>query len=152
VGDLLDDIEPLTAPQRREKRLVYRVERCDRSMVLRGDRVKLARILVNLVANAVKFTPEDGTISLSTDRPTSHMGRICVRDTGIGMGAEQVRAAFEPFTQFTRSGGASQGGVGLGLAISRELARGMGGELELASEAGSGCEFTLSIPLAAPRG
>jgi PAS domain S-box-containing protein len=117
------------------------------SPVARVDESKLEQIILNLVSNAVKFTPEGGAVRISAatdeDRVT-----IRVSDTGIGIPADKLEAVFEPFVQVGRSLTSPREGTGLGLAISRDLARAMGGELTASSSPGEGSEFTLSLPAA----
>ncbi|PYP75948.1 MAG: hypothetical protein DMD35_20075 [Gemmatimonadetes bacterium] len=111
-----------------------------------ADRDKLGQIVLNLLSNAMKFTPEGGriTIDLSTDAGSDH-ATVRISDTGVGIPADKLDAVFEPFVQvhsdFTRRGE----GTGLGLAISRDLARGMGGDLRATSELGVGSTFELVL-------
>jgi signal transduction histidine kinase len=120
---------------------------CDSTIVARADSEKVTQILVNLFSNAIKFTPEDGHISahcaVEGDRVLLSIG-----DTGIGIPAEKHEVVFEPFIQL-KEGLTDRGtGVGLGLAISRDLARAMGGDLTVESSEGSGARFTLALPRA----
>ena len=114
---------------------------------MRADREKVEQILVNLMTNAIKFTEPDGEITLECE---SGDGRVMVRvcDTGRGIPADKLSAIFEPFVQVARSAGAPSEGVGLGLAISKDLSRAMGGDLVAESEIGKGSVFTLTLPAA----
>ncbi|WP_421206629.1 TMAO reductase system sensor histidine kinase/response regulator TorS [Aeromonas enteropelogenes] len=119
--------------------------------VVEGDVGKLRQVLANLLGNAVKFTGE-GHITLVV-APLACAGpcaepciRFVVKDTGPGIPAGEQEAVFEAFRQRKRDMG-HQGGTGLGLAISRRLVAAMGGELNLSSEPGQGCEFSFSLPL-----
>jgi signal transduction histidine kinase len=115
---------------------------------VRADAEKVRIILVNLVTNAIKFTAAGGriTLSCSTDEAAGVV-RVQVRDTGRGIASEQAARIFEPFIQVDRHlVQQSQQGVGLGLAISRTLARGMGGDLTVDSQVGVGSTFTLTLP------
>ena len=102
---------------------------------------------LNLLSNSVKFTPHGGRIDVrcegAGDRVSLH-----VTDTGIGIPAERLESVFEPFVQVHRTLKDPTGGVGLGLAISRDLARGMGGELSVQSAGADGSTFTLTLPRA----
>jgi signal transduction histidine kinase len=118
----------------------------------RADREKVQQVLLNLLTNASKFTPEGGRVTLEAGpcpgAPEAVFVRV--RDTGIGIPAAKLESVFEPFVQlaarpFDRPGGI---GLGLGLAISRDLARGMGGDLTAASTIGEGTTFTLTLPRA----
>jgi len=147
VGEVLDEIEPLTAPQRAAKRLTYDCSACDRGMVLRADPGKVEQILVNLIANAVKFTRPNGRITLATERIGLRQGAVLVCDTGVGLSPAELRRAFDAFTQFSRTSAGGDEGTGLGLSISRDLARGMAGDLTAESEPGRGSAFKLTLPL-----
>jgi signal transduction histidine kinase len=145
---VLELIDPLTAPQRAAKRLGYDCRGCDGKLVFRGDREKVVQILVNVLSNAVKFTPADGEIVVSTEILAPGVGAFLVKDTGIGMSPEELQLVFEPYVQFDSTLARESKGTGLGMPISRELARGMGGDLTATSERGGGSVFTLSLPLA----
>ncbi len=119
-----------------------------------ADAEKLRQILLNLLSNAAKFTAPGGRITIEAERvPTDGAGRdlarIRVRDTGIGIPADKLEAIFEPFVQAHRDRFLDgPQGTGLGLPISRKLARGMGGDLTAAGEPGRGSTFTLVLPCA----
>ena len=112
-----------------------------------ADREKLSQILLNLLSNALKFTQGPGTVSVTFARNPSEplLMEIAVRDTGIGIPTEKLETIFEPFVQLGRDLASAHEGTGLGLSISRDLARGMGGDLTVASAAGKGSTFTLSL-------
>ncbi|MGE5466865.1 MAG: MASE3 domain-containing protein [Ignavibacteria bacterium] len=112
---------------------------------LLGDPLRLQQILVNLLANAVKFTAE-GHVRLRVTR-VGDVTRYCVEDSGIGMEACEVARLFKPFEQADNSTTRNYGGTGLGLAISQSLARLMGGEITVESAPGRGSAFTLTLPL-----
>jgi PAS domain S-box-containing protein len=114
-----------------------------------ADAVKLRQILINLLSNAAQFTPQGGVTlrARAHDLDATHVLFECdVEDTGVGIAREEFERVFEPFLQ-TQSGLQRQKGSGLGMAISREFARLMGGDLRLESEAGVGSKFTLSLKL-----
>jgi PAS domain S-box-containing protein len=126
-----------------------------------GDDARVRQILVNLLSNAVKFTPAGGTITVTSGTaadpaPGARVdgagpwAYVQVTDTGVGIAPEQQTAVFEPFVQVGHSHGPytrSTGGTGLGLTISRRLARLMGGDLTLESTVGVGSTFTLWLPV-----
>ena len=147
VHDVLGTLEALVLPQLAAKTLRYTMSCDDPGLALRADREKLQQILINLLSNAIKFTPVGGSIAL-TCVPAGQMVRITVRDTGVGIAPEALDTIFEPFVQVDRSLTNLTEGAGLGLAISRELARGMGGELIAESMPGEGSTFTLTMPRA----
>lgn len=114
------------------------------TIVARADPEKVIQILVNLLSNAIKFTPEGGHLSIETEASGGFVF-IGVRDTGAGIPADKIEKVFEPFVQLKDSLAGRESGVGLGLAISRDLARAMGGELSVASVEGQGSCFTLAL-------
>jgi signal transduction histidine kinase len=107
----------------------------------------LTQILVNLFSNAIKFTPEGGRISADC-AVKGNTALMSVSDTGAGIPADKLEAIFEPFIQLKEGLSDRGAGVGLGLAISRDLARAMTGELTVESIEGSGARFTLALPRA----
>jgi PAS domain S-box-containing protein len=147
VMPLLDELETLLAPQLAERGLRY-ARACDPGLVALGDRDRVRQILVNLLSNAVKFTDRGGLVEVSAGEEGERIA-VRVRDTGRGIARERLEEVFDPFVQIDRHRTESaQQGVGLGLAISRELARGMGAELTAWSVPGEGSCFTLALPRA----
>lgn len=110
-----------------------------------GDPVRMRQCLLNLLSNACKFT-KGGTVELTALRTERGLS-FAVRDTGIGMSAEELARVFEAFQQADLSTTRRFGGTGLGLTLTRRLARMMGGTLEVASAPGEGSTFTLSVPV-----
>ena len=147
VDEVLCTCEALVAPQVRTKKLALRYAGCDPALMVKADAEKLQQIVLNLLTNAVKFTSPGGRIELE-GAAVDHEVHIRVRDTGRGIVADQLAHVFEPFVQVDSQLTRTQEGVGLGLAISRDLARGMGGDLTAESTPGVGSEFTLTLPLA----
>jgi signal transduction histidine kinase len=139
-------VEMLVAPQLRAKGLVFTTT-CHPGLTVRADPERVQQILVNLLSNAVKFTDAGGAVDLCCDS-TAEMASIRVRDTGVGIPPDKLENIFEPFVQVDQRLTRSHDGVGLGLAISRDLARGMGGDLTAESTLGAGSRFTLTLPTA----
>lgn len=140
----VDLIEPLFA----QKGLVFDGVSGKSDIVGRGDPERVTQILVNLLSNAIKFTPSGGHISADCAARGADI-TISVSDSGIGIHPDKHESIFEPFVQLKESLADREGGVGLGLAISRDLARAMNGDLTVESSAGKGATFTLSLPRAA---
>ena len=143
VAELLLHATEIIAPQTEARGITFHAADAD-GLAVYADREKVQQVLLNLLANAARFTPPGGRIEVSTERD-GEMVRLHVRDTGPGIPADQWERVFEPFVQLGRSRSSPGEGSGLGLAISRDLARGMNGELSVASVAGSGTCFTLDL-------
>jgi len=146
IAPLLAGVEALIAPQLAARALTYRFAGCDDRLHVRGDADKVQQILLNLLTNAVKFTEPGGQITVECESRGDRIV-VTVRDTGRGIAAARLGEIFEPFVQLDRHlTAASQQGVGLGLAISRNLAEAMGGTLTVDSTPGVGSAFTLTLP------
>jgi signal transduction histidine kinase len=148
VREMLARMEAMIEPQARARSIEYRCENVADGLAVVADREKLEQVLINLLGNAVKFTPSGGRITLSAAAAGDRVA-LRVQDTGVGIEAAQLADIFEPFVQLEPSLTRTTEGAGLGLAISRELARGMGGELSVASVPGEGSTFTVELPSAA---
>jgi PAS domain S-box-containing protein len=147
LSDVIAGVEVVTAPQLRARDLTFVRRNCDADLRVRADRDKVEQIVVNLMTNAIKFTEPQGTITLECERDGNRV-LVRVRDTGRGIPADKLSVIFEPFVQVSRSAGTPGEGVGLGLAISRDLSRAMGGDLSVESRIGEGSTFTLTLPAA----
>jgi signal transduction histidine kinase len=119
----------------------------DASVVARADHARVTQILVNLLSNAIKFTRSGGHISGSCAALADTV-TLRISDTGIGIAPDKHEAIFEPFIQLKETFVGRESGVGLGLAISRDLARAMKGDLAVESAEGEGARFILSLPRA----
>ena len=147
VDEALRDTESMIAPQILAKGLHYAFKGGDKSASVLADPEKLQQIVLNLLGNAVKFTEPGGSITLST-ASVGNCIEICVADTGPGISPEKLDRIFDPFVQAERRLNQPVQGVGLGLAISQDLAQGMGGKVTVESEVGKGSTFTLELPRA----
>jgi PAS domain S-box-containing protein len=148
VPEVCAAVESLVMPQMREKGLTFSFTSNAPDLFARADVVKLRQIVLNLLSNAVKFTAEGGHVSVTCDAG-DQAGTVAVRvaDTGIGIAEDHLVKIFEPFVQVGVPVPADEG-VGLGLWISRDLARAMGGDLTVESVLGQGSAFTLTLPAA----
>jgi signal transduction histidine kinase len=133
------------APLAEAKSLQLTSEAPERTVRVRGDRVKLDRIVTNLVTNAIKFTTS-GSVTLSTVVAADGAVAIRVRDTGVGIADDELGRIFDEFAQFNVPLGKLNGGWGLGLAISRRLANFIGASITVESELGRGTVFTVLLP------
>jgi signal transduction histidine kinase/CheY-like chemotaxis protein len=149
LTDLLDEVAMLVGDSARRKHIDL-FAYCEPGMVTqrRGDPVRLRQILLNLVNNAVKFTPE-GSVTLRAmpaDGQPDHVAFLVI-DTGIGIPAAEQARLFEPFSQLDETTTRNYGGTGLGLGIVRGLVDLQGGTVELASEVGRGTVFRVTLPM-----
>jgi signal transduction histidine kinase len=148
VNPVLSEVESLCILQAKANGLELSVAECEHEMFACADAERFQQILLNLVTNAVKFTPKGGGINVTCD-DDSGVVRVRVQDTGVGVRMLDLERVFEPFVQIDRHlTTETQQGVGLGLSISRELARAMSGDLTLDSVEGVGSTFTLTLPIA----
>jgi signal transduction histidine kinase len=138
-------VEPTIAPEVRSKHFVMQRELPSVPLTVQADRKGLQQLLTSLVSNASKYTKDGGVITLGAERMDGRV-RIWVKDTGIGISHETLDQVFEPFFQAERGSTRRFAGVGLGLAIARDLARGMNGELSIASEEGTGTTASVLLP------
>jgi two-component system, NarL family, sensor histidine kinase BarA len=157
VGELLQNALTSVAPQAQKKGVGLRVRRPEGPQARVGaDRDKLRQVVVNLLANAVKFTPAGGTVSvqLSEQGPQPELGRegyrILVEDSGVGIPSDQFDRIFQSFYQVDNSSTREFGGAGLGLAIVKSFVEGHGGVVRVASELGHGARFTAVLPVRPP--
>lgn len=145
LDEILRTAEALILPQVRAKGLRYSYSGCDSSVTVMADGEKLQQIVLNLLGNAIKFTDRGGSIELDAITKEDKV-LVRVRDSGIGIAEDKVPTIFDPFVQIDSNYTRTRDGIGLGLAISRDLARGMNAELTVTSEETHGSTFTLELP------
>jgi len=147
VSEVVARAEAIIRVHVSEAGLSFTTRGCDDSIAVMADPSRLQQILLNLLTNAVKFTPPGGEVAVMCEREDER-ARIRVRDTGIGIAAEDLPRIFSPFVQVGSLPSSSLRGVGLGLAISRDLARAMHGDIMVESIPGAGSTFTIDLPAA----
>lgn len=145
LADLIEEERLHLLPLAQDKKLELVFELPDRPIWLRTDRVKLARVIGNLVGNAIKFT-ERGRIAIRARLGPERDVWIQVQDTGIGIPAEQLARIFDEFAQLRNPERDREKGTGLGLAICKRLAEIMGGTVSVESQVGHGSTFTVRLP------
>jgi signal transduction histidine kinase/DNA-binding response OmpR family regulator/CHASE3 domain sensor protein len=147
LGEVVTDLRSLFMPLAKNKQLNLVIEVEEGLTILNTDKMRLEQILKNLISNAIKFT-EMGEVKLTVHRDESAgLVHFKVTDTGIGIPADKQSLIFEAFQQADGSTRRRFGGTGLGLSISKELAKLLGGHIELSSVENRGSEFTLSLPI-----
>ncbi|HEX5371832.1 MAG TPA: ATP-binding protein [Aquabacterium sp.] len=152
LRSVLDEVMALSRVTAASKQLSL-IDAIDlpRPCLVEGDAARVRQVLYNLLGNAIKFT-DTGHVRLRTtrlDTPQGQQLNFMIEDTGVGIPASQVERVFEAFAQLNASFGRRHQGTGLGLTISREIARAMGGDITCQSTPGQGSTFTLSLPLPA---
>lgn len=144
LNALLHQISAEMSPKAAKKALNFSINMADVPALLRGDAERLRQVLLHLVDNAIKYTPR-GEVSVSVEPVEGSSSRIVLRflikDTGVGISAEQKQQLFQPFVQGDAALSRRYGGTGIGLALSRQLIRIMGGEIEVESSLGKGSTF-----------
>ena len=152
LQEMLSQINVMFRSQCEDKRLVFESRVIgEPENALRGDEVKLKRVLINILGNAVKFTNAPGTITFTTEQTErteeTAVLRFIIRDTGIGMDPEFIPKLFEVFSQEDATTTNRYGGSGLGMSISKSLLDMMNGTIRVRSQKGEGSEFTVTVPL-----
>ena len=145
IASVVASVTPMLEPQMAAAGLAFTAAVAD-GLVARADGEKVQQVLINLLTNAVKFTPRGGRVAVDA-RPDAREDRVLVHvtDTGIGIDPAKLESVFTPFVQVDAGPTRRADGTGLGLSISRDLARGMGGDLTAESRLGGGSTFTLAL-------
>jgi two-component system, OmpR family, phosphate regulon sensor histidine kinase PhoR len=145
MHDVVESIR--TIGQRKRQEIVTRI--AEVLPILRADRGRLRQVLINLLDNAVKFTPEEGRILLEVGLASHDKGvSVRVKDSGIGIPPSDLPRIFERFYRVDKARSREQGGTGLGLSIVKHIVEAHGGEIEVKSTVGQGSEFCFTLPLA----
>lgn len=156
LPELLEDIKTIILPQAKAKGHIFEIKVTgEPPEILLGDKLRINQILLNILSNAIKYTPTGGQIELSVEnlkRLSPNYARLCFRisDNGIGMSAEYLKTIFEPFTRETGSAAGGIQGTGLGMAITKNLVSLMGGTIEVQSKLNQGSVFTVNMEFSIP--
>ncbi len=149
VDAILREVQSLVRPQLDSKGLELIYRGSDEDAYLQADEGKLKRILLNLLTNAIKFTPPNGRVTM-TWRDDGSRAVITIQDTGVGIAPDRIGMIFDPFVQIPGQTSMNPDGVGLGLSIGSRFARAMNGSLTATSVVGEGTTFELALPRRAP--
>jgi heavy metal sensor kinase len=142
---LIQDIGNLYHVLAEQKNIVLRIDPCQETVVM-GDKMRLQQLFTNLIDNAVKFTPEGGSIRIRVEK-NKDFAQVKVIDTGIGIPKEEQENIFKRFYRVDKSRSKETGGVGLGLSIVEWIVHAHHGRIGVASEIGKGSTFTVHLPL-----
>jgi signal transduction histidine kinase len=149
LSTVLESVRFLIHPMLAANDVQFVQEGCDTPLAVVADYDRLNQILLNLLSNAVKFSPRGGEVRVKCE-VIEHLVAIHVEDDGHGIAEDKLEAIFEPFVQLSSGLTRTAEGSGLGLSISRELARLMGGDVTVESTLGKGSTFTLTLPMSLP--
>ena len=144
VSQVTSSVEPLAV----QKHLVLKADAATAGQVV-ADAVKLRQMILNLVSNAIKFTPDGGAVTIVAARVGDRL-EISVSDTGIGIAEQDIGRIFKEFQQLDSGVNRKQQGTGLGLALTKSYAMLHGGDVRVESELGKGSRFTIDIPIEPP--
>ncbi len=151
LREMLDTVKELIMPQVRSKEIKFEQKIGLANHIFLADRMRISQVLINLLGNAVKFTPAGGRIILTVEEKAAEGDKsavfFSVRDTGIGIAAKDQDRVFRSFEQATDKNPSKQQGTGLGLSISSRLVQMMGSNIRLESEPGKGSTFSFTILL-----
>jgi signal transduction histidine kinase len=148
-GGLVHEVMETVKPMAAEKPVLLEVEVPEPSVLVWADRDKVTQVLMNLIGNAIKFTPPQGKVTVSASRDGTEWAQVSVNDTGPGISAIECEKIFHKFYQVSEAGGLKPKGTGLGLAISKSLVEMHGGKIWVESEEGRGSTFSFTLPLSA---
>jgi signal transduction histidine kinase len=146
IEDLIREVASSLRPVVGEKLIQIQVGSVDPGLTAWADRDRIAQVLTNLIANAMKFTPVQGQVVISAHRSSSLWAEVSIADTGSGIPLEEQEKIFDEFYQISRPGREKSQGVGLGLAISKDLVEMHGGKIWVESEISRGSTFHFTVP------
>jgi two-component system phosphate regulon sensor histidine kinase PhoR len=146
LRNALDGVIPLVEAKVKLKNMTIHNKVPENGATIRADRDRLTQILVNILDNAVKYTPENGSVSIENEQKDNY-AVLTIMDTGIGIPKEEVQRLGERFYRVDRSRSRDMGGTGLGLSIVKHLMIAHGGKMEIESQLGKGTKVSLFFPL-----
>jgi signal transduction histidine kinase len=150
VGEVVEEVYQTLEPLAHRERQVTLVRQAPAHLPpARADRDRLAQVLLNLVRNAITYTPEGGIVSIALDQPDADHLTLTVSDTGAGIAPGELERVFERFYRTDASRSRATGGSGLGLSIVRDLVEAMGGTVSATSAPGEGSRFRVTLRVAA---
>ena len=145
LASVVEAVTPMIEPAAVAKKIRLTVKSSPKECIALGDRARIDQVVLNLLSNAIKYTGAGGSVMIKC-AASAKTASISVTDSGRGVPQEKLESIFEPFVQLGRSLSSAHEGMGLGLSISRDLARAMRGDLTVSSKVGEGSTFTLTLP------
>jgi two-component system phosphate regulon sensor histidine kinase PhoR len=151
VGEVVEEVYVTMAPIASRERQITLIRRVAPMLpLILADRQRLVQVLLNLIRNAITYTPQGGMVSIAVERADADYLALVVADTGIGIPNDDLERVFERFYRTDTSRGRTSGGFGLGLAIVRDLVNAMGGSITVESKVGEGSCFRVLLRMAVP--
>lgn len=151
LSEYAENLNSMMSVQAKEKNIEFKIEKDIKHNIFIGDSVRLNQVLINLISNAIKFTPEYGKVTLTIkqvdEKDNLAFINFSIKDTGVGIKKDRIKKVFEPFEQEDKNTSNRYGGTGLGLSISNNLVYMMGGVINVKSEENKGSEFEFTIPI-----
>jgi signal transduction histidine kinase len=147
LGGLVHEVMESVKPMAAEKPVLIEVNVPEPSVLVWADRDKVTQVLMKLIGNAIKFTPPQGKVTVSSSKNGTEWAQISVNDSGPGISADECQKIFQKFYQVSENGGSKPKGTGLGLAISKALVELHGGKIWVESEPGHGSTFSFTLPV-----
>lgn len=134
-----------------EKLAINKLFENDKNLMVMVDRDRMGQVLLNVLSNAIKYTPQGGIIEVNAERDGNY-GKITVKDTGIGIAEEELGRVFERFYRIDKARSREMGGTGLGLSIAKQIVEEHGGSIEISSKVGEGSTVAIRLPLSVKKG
>jgi PAS domain S-box-containing protein len=150
LAEVMRESQAMIEPQAQKRGISVSFPQFDTPYFVQADRTRLKQVLINLLSNAVKYNKEGGTVLVDCIASESDRVRICVKDTGEGLTADQLMQLFQPFNRLGQEGHAEKG-TGIGLVVCKRLVELMGGTIDVDSSVGRGSEFSIELSLTAER-
>lgn len=146
LEQLLDELHHQAQVLAAEKNIVIRLHHAGKNTVFYADELRLRQVFLNLLSNAIRFTPDRGTIDITSAVEEGQL-KVSITDTGIGMDSEHLQRIFDPFYRIDKKSEHYDGGTGLGLAIVKWIVTAHQGSVQATSTPGNGSTFTVTLPL-----
>jgi len=148
IGKLIENLSTDAEILCQEKGLKFQLGQTQ-DLIVKGDEARLRELFMNLLDNAIRYTPAPGSVSISLRRE-GQMAVVAITDSGVGIPADDIPFIFERFYRADKSRSRAEGGTGLGLAICKHIAEAHGGKIEVQSQVGVGSTFSVRLPLSSP--
>jgi CheY-like chemotaxis protein len=150
LAEVMRESQAMIEPQAQKRGVSVSFPQFDTPYFVQADRTRVKQVLINLLSNAVKYNKEGGTVLVDCIASELDRVRICIKDTGAGLTADQLRQLFQPFNRLGQEGNGEKG-TGIGLVVCKRLVELMGGTIDVGSTVGKGSVFSIELSLTAER-